>query len=133
MPCANDHAAAVSARLSSSGCHPARWRSSTTARTYPSIGLLLGLLWPTARAAQGIGLTLFFPSFLLGGAGPPTNVMPPVMRTIANVLPMTHVVRAIQHPWLSIGDSSTTDLVVLVGFTVASTAGWVALANRNRV
>src|SRR4029077_18996785 len=36
-----------------------------------SLGVLLGSLLPSARAAQAIGLLLFFPSFLLGAGGPP--------------------------------------------------------------
>ncbi|HEY5317740.1 MAG TPA: ABC transporter permease, partial [Solirubrobacteraceae bacterium] len=33
---------------------------------FVSIGVLLGTLLPSARAAQAVGLMLFFPSFLLG-------------------------------------------------------------------
>jgi ABC-2 type transport system permease protein len=40
-----------------------------------SIGVLLGSLLPSARAAQAVGLLLFFPSFLLGAGGPPPHVM----------------------------------------------------------
>lgn len=36
-----------------------------------SIGITLGMALPTARSAQGLGMLLFFPFFLLGGAGPP--------------------------------------------------------------
>ena len=93
-------------------------------------GIVLGLVLPTARAAQSAGLALFFPSFLLGGAGPPPDVMPAAMRTIANIVPTTHVVKAIQHPWLGIGGSSTPHLVVLVAIGVATTIVWVELASR---
>lgn len=98
--------------------------------TFVNIGLLLGLLLPTARAAQGVGLALFFPSFLLGGAGPPPGVMPPAMRAISNVVPTTHVVRAIQSNWLSIGGSASGHLLVLAVLGVLTTAGWVHLAQR---
>lgn len=98
--------------------------------TYVSIGLLLGLLLPTARAAQGVGFALFFPSFLLGGGGPPPDAMPATMRSIAKVFPMTHVVQAIQHPWLSIGPSPGGALLLLVALLVAATCGWLLLARR---
>ena len=81
--------------------------------TYLSIGIFLGLLIPTARAAQGVGMALFFPSFLLGGGGPPPEAMPSVMRSISDVLPMTQAVRAIQHPWLGIGSGNSPRLVIL--------------------
>ena len=45
-----------------------------------SIGVLLGTLLPSARAAQAIGLLLFFPSFLLGVGGPPPAVMSDPLR-----------------------------------------------------
>jgi ABC-2 type transport system permease protein len=38
--------------------------------TFVSIGVLLGTILPSARAAQALGLLLFFPSFLLGVGGP---------------------------------------------------------------
>ena len=98
--------------------------------TFVSLGILIGLAMPTARAAQSVGLALFFPSFLLGGAGPPPNAMPPIMRTISNMLPMTQAVRAIQHPWLSIGSSAGWRLVALAAMSVAATVAWVRLAGR---
>src|SRR5829696_1771815 len=36
----------------------------------------LGVLLPTARAAQGLGVLLFFVFLMLGGAGPPREVLP---------------------------------------------------------
>jgi ABC-2 type transport system permease protein len=99
--------------------------------TYLSVGILLGLVLPNARAAQGVGLALFFPSFLLGGGGPPPAAMPSVMRTISNALPMTQAVKAIQYPWLGIGSSSNVHLAVLAAICLAATIGWVHVANRT--
>lgn len=99
--------------------------------TYLSIGLLLGLLLPTARSAQGVGLALFFPSFLLGGGGPPPDAMPGVMRTMSNVLPTTQAVRAVQHSWIGIGSSATPRLMALAAIGVAATIGWIRLAGRS--
>ena len=51
------------------------WRAAVAlplgAVAFVSIGVLLGSLLPSARAAQAVGLLLFFPSFLLGAGGPP--------------------------------------------------------------
>ena len=95
-----------------------------------NIGLALGLALPTARTAQSVGLALFFPSFLLGGAGPPPDVQPAVMRTIANVVPTTHVVKSIQHSWLGIGTDTPAHLVVLALLGVVTTIVWLRLAYR---
>ena len=82
--------------------------------------MLLGTLLPNARAAQGVGLLLFLPMFLLAGGGPPPEVMSPVMNDIGTVLPLTHVVRAIQEPWLGLGNG-TDHLVVVLAMFVAAT------------
>ena len=93
------------------------------ATAFISIGLLLGAVTPTARSAQGIGLLLFFPVFLLGGGGPPPSAMGSVMRHISDVIPLTHVTRAIQHPWLGLGGSGA-DLAIVAAIAVACVAGW---------
>ena len=96
-----------------------------------AVGVALGLLLPSARAAQGVGLALFFPSFLLGGAGPPRSVMPPAMRTVADLLPTTHVVRAVQGSWLSIGDPVGPDLAILAAVTALAASAAVLLTRRR--
>ena len=90
---------------------------------FTSVGLLLGSLVPNARAAQGIGLLIFFPSFLLGGGGPPPGAMSAAMRGIAKVLPLTHVTDSIRQPWLGIGNGAW-DLVIVAGVLLLSAAGW---------
>ena len=44
--------------------------------TFAALGSVLGLVLPTARAAQGLGILLFFVFMMLGGAGPPREVLP---------------------------------------------------------
>jgi ABC-2 type transport system permease protein len=95
-----------------------------------SIGIVLGMALPSARSAQGLGMLLFFPFFLLGGAGPPPEAMGNPMRTIANVVPLTHVVRSIQEPWLDLGNP-TGHLAVLAALAVLATAGWITLSTRT--
>ncbi|HEX3623774.1 MAG TPA: ABC transporter permease [Acidimicrobiales bacterium] len=90
---------------------------------FTSVGLLLGAVVPNARAAQGIGLLAFFPSFLLGGGGPPPDAMGAGMRHIARFLPLTHVTSSIRQPWLGIGHGSW-DLLVVAGVLLASAVGW---------
>jgi ABC-2 type transport system permease protein len=73
------------------------------AATFVSLGVLLGTLMPSARAAQAVGLLLFFPSFLLGVGGPPPAVMSPALRELAGKLPLAVANDAIREPWLGIG------------------------------
>jgi ABC-2 type transport system permease protein len=84
---------------------------------FVSIGILLGSLAPTARAAQAIGLLAFFPVFLLGGGGPPPHAMTSVMRGLAQLIPLTHVTRAIQQPWLGLG-TGAANLAIVAGLAV---------------
>jgi ABC-2 type transport system permease protein len=98
--------------------------------TFISIGITLGMALPSARSAQGLGMLLFFPFFLLGGAGPPPQAMGDPMSSIANVVPLTHVVRSIQEPWLDLG-SPTDHLAVLAALAALASAAWVNLSLRT--
>jgi ABC-2 type transport system permease protein len=99
------------------------------ALTFISIGIALGMALPSARSAQGLGMLLFFPFFLLGGAGPPPDAMGEPMSSISNVIPLTHVVRSIQEPWLDLG-SPAFHLAVLAVLGLLATAAWMTLSAR---
>jgi ABC-2 type transport system permease protein len=88
---------------------------------FVSIGVLLGTVLPSARAAQAVGMVLFFPSFLLGAGGPPPHVMGSALRAIAGYLPLTRVTDAVRGPWLGIG-TATSSLVVVAALAVVATA-----------
>lgn len=89
-----------------------------------SIGVLLGTLLPSARAAQAVGLLLFFPSFLLGVGGPPPAVMGDVLADISKWMPLSLVTQAIREPWLGIGTASTalivTGVIAIIGTALAA-------------
>jgi ABC-2 type transport system permease protein len=86
---------------------------------FAAIGVLLGAVLPTTRAAQGLGLLLFFVILILGGAGPPKEVLTDPMRIIGDVTPLSHVITLMQDPWLGFGWNNTEFLIVL-GFMAAS-------------
>jgi ABC-2 type transport system permease protein len=86
-----------------------------------SIGVLLGTLLPSSRAAQAVGLMLFFPSFLLGVGGPPPAVMPDAMREISENMPLALATDAIREPWLGIGNG-TGQLLVVVAIAIVASA-----------
>ena len=93
-----------------------------------SIGVLLGTLLPSSRAAQAVGLMLFFPSFLLGVGGPPPAVMSDAMREVSERLPLALATDAIREPWLGIGNGTGPLLAVIAIAVVAC-----ALAARRTV
>ncbi len=98
--------------------------------TFTALGFLLGTALPNARAAQGVGLLLFLPMFLLGGAGPPPEAMSDTMRTISDYNPLTHVIRALQEPWLEIG-SGGTHLAIVASVGVGAVAAWLAITTQR--
>jgi ABC-2 type transport system permease protein len=100
------------------------------ALAFISIGIALGMALPSARSAQGLGMLLFFPFFLLGGAGPPPDAMGDPMSSIANAVPLTHVVRSIQEPWLDLGNP-TGHLIVPAALVVLATTAWITLSTRT--
>ena len=89
--------------------------------SFVSLGFLIGTLLASARAAQAVGLLLFFPMWLLSGAGPPRGVMGGAMRAISDALPLTYVVTALQDAWLGLG-SSVIELLVLTGIILVAGA-----------
>ena len=88
---------------------------------FVAVGVLLGTLLPSARAAQAIGLLLFFPSFLLGVGGPPPAVMADTLREISEWLPLSLANQAIREPWLGIGQA-TGDFWAVATIAVVATA-----------
>jgi ABC-2 type transport system permease protein len=97
--------------------------------SFVAVGILIGSLAPSARAAQAIGLVLFFPMWLLSGAGPPPGVMTETMRQVSDWLPLTHVVTAIQDPWLGTGSNRPELIFLTVVFVAAGlAAAWLLAA-----
>jgi len=87
---------------------------------FVSIGIVLGTLLSSARAAQAVGLILFFPSFLLGAGGPPPHVMGAALQSIARYLPLTIVTNTVREPWLGLG-MPTGSLFTVAGLAVVAT------------
>jgi ABC-2 type transport system permease protein len=87
---------------------------------FAALGLLLGGLLPTARAAQGAGLILFFVMMMISGAGPPPEVLSTPLQRVSDVLPLTHAIRVIQDPWLGFAWSGSA-LLATTGFLLVST------------
>ena len=69
-----------------------------------AIGGALGAILPTARAATAVGNLIFVPMFLLGGGGPPRDVMTGPMQTLSDILPLSHLVGGLRLSWLGATD-----------------------------
>jgi ABC-2 type transport system permease protein len=80
---------------------------------FGAIGVLLGTVLPGARAAQGAGIILWFVMEMVGGAGPPPEVLGQTLRTIGDLTPLSHVIVLLQDPWLGFGWNTTETLIVL--------------------
>jgi ABC-2 type transport system permease protein len=79
-----------------------------------AIGLLLGALVPTGRAATVIGLGLFFPMVFTSGVVIPRESMSGSMRVIGDLMPMAPAVQAIRDGW-----SGNAASLVALGVMVA--------------
>ena len=91
---------------------------------FTALGVALGATLPGTRSAQGLGLMLFFVMLILGGAGPPPELLTGFLRTVGNFTPTHHVITLLQDPWLGFGWNMTETFIV-GGITIV--AGFVAL------
>ena len=89
--------------------------------SFAAIGCLIGAAVSSPRAAQGAGLMLFFVMLFLSGAGPPVGIMSHTMVHIADFLPLTYAVTAIQDAWNGVGWGAL-DLVVLAAVTMVASS-----------
>ena len=89
------------------------------ALSFGSIGLLLAAVVRGSRAAQGIGLMLFFAMWLICGTAPPRAVLPSALREVGLALPLGQLVVAIQDPWFGNG-WSFDHLAILLGYALVT-------------
>jgi ABC-2 type transport system permease protein len=109
--------------------HPAQVAAGLAGGTLTLVllGVAIGLAAPGARAAQAIGLLVFFPLYLLGG-GPPKGAMTGVMHQVADAIPSA--IPAIVDPWLGLS-GLRTQLAVLAVWAAAALAAIAWLARRT--
>lgn len=94
--------------------------------------MLLGAALPTARAAQGLGVLLWFVMMMMvGGGGPPPEVVGDVLRDVGAFTPLKNLVVAVQDPWLGHG-TNWTELGLLTGI-LAAAAALAVPALRHRI
>jgi ABC-2 type transport system permease protein len=85
-----------------------------------SIGFIVASIVPTARFAQPIGALLLYPMVGLSGLFMPVDSLPPVLRTIALILPASHSASLMKGIWIGeswsahMGDVGALALVFVV-------------------
>ena len=99
---------------------------------FVAIGCALGTLARSGRGATALGNVVFIPMFLLGGGGPPRAVMTPFMRTLSDVLPLSHVVGGLRQSWLGTTDDPTA-LWWPVLLAIVAVAAAVSISKRRAV
>jgi ABC-2 type transport system permease protein len=89
---------------------------------FTAFGFFLGAVLPSTRSAQGIGLILFFVMMILGGAGPPPEVMTGAMGVIGDLTPLRYVILTLQNAWLPGPDFDwyTSASLITAGITLVS-------------
>ena len=91
-----------------------------------SIGFIIASIVPTARFAQPIGAIIFYPMIGLSGLFVPLASLPPALRSVARVLPMSHTASLLQgiwqgDPWSAhVGDVTALVAVFLVSVAISS-------------
>jgi ABC-2 type transport system permease protein len=82
-------------------------------------GYLIASLAPGARAAQVIGMVIFYPMMFLSGAGMPLELLPETIRRISNFLPLTYAVKLLRGLWFGDGwGDHFLEVAVLSGILV---------------
>jgi len=87
-------------------------------------GCALAAIATSARAAQTIGMAVFFPMLFLSGAALPRAVMPEHIQRIGDALPLTYVTNLLSDLWFGEGWNlfalAILALLAVVGITVAA-------------
>ena len=90
-----------------------------------SCGLLIGAVAPNGRAANGIGVLLYFPLAYLGGLILPPPLMPPAVLAIGAFTPLGALREALAAAWE--GGGSALSLGVMAAYAVGVSLAAVTL------
>ena len=94
--------------------------------SFMAAGFLLATLASSARAANIVGMAIFYPMLFLSGAGMPRQILPEAIQRFGDFLPLTHVTILISDLWYGQG-WNLVSLVVLIALLVVSTVTSVLL------
>ncbi|PRX99045.1 ABC transporter permease [Allonocardiopsis opalescens] len=83
-----------------------------------AIGLLIAAVAPTAQAANGIGVLLYFPLAFLSGLMLPREQMPAALAAVGEFTPLGAFRSAAEAAWTG-ADQQVLPLVIMAGYAVA--------------
>jgi ABC-2 type transport system permease protein len=101
------------------------------ALSFAALGAFIGLAMPTARAAQGTGVLLWFVMMMVSGSGPPPEVLGSTLGRVGDVMPLRHLVIALQDPWLGHGVNWFAILVLTAILGLAAALAVPAVRRRT--
>jgi ABC-2 type transport system permease protein len=87
-----------------------------------AVGLVIAAVAPTAKAANAIGMLVFFPSLFFAGAWLPKHLMPAWLSRIGDLTPLGAFRESVQDAWVG----AAPDLVHLTALAVAAVAAGLA-------
>jgi ABC-2 type transport system permease protein len=82
-----------------------------------SIGFVIASFVPTARFAQLISAVILYPMIAVSGLFVPVYMLPPVLRALARMLPLTYAVSLLQGIWK--GDAWSAHLADIAALVVS--------------
>ncbi|MFI5844902.1 ABC transporter permease [Catenuloplanes sp. NPDC051500] len=82
-----------------------------------AIGLLISAVTPTAKAASGAGMLIYFPMLFFAGVWTPGPTMPDTIRRIAEFTPLGAASQALSAAWSGTGVTPLS-LAVMAGYAV---------------
>jgi len=91
-----------------------------------SLGFLIASVVPTARFAQSIGSLVLYPMLGLSGLFVPVASLPPLIQSVARVLPLTYAVSLLRGIWrgdgwsVHLGDVTALTLMFLVSMAASA-------------
>ncbi|GAK09361.1 ABC transporter permease [Geomicrobium sp. JCM 19038] len=86
-----------------------------------SIGMLIASTSPREKTTAAMSSLLFFSMFLLSGATIPFDLLPSVLQSIAQLLPLTHGIELLQGQALGTPFTSYSSLLLLLVITTIAT------------
>jgi ABC-2 type transport system permease protein len=88
-----------------------------------SIGFLIASIVPTARFAQPIGAIILYPMIAVSGLFVPIESLPPALRAVARVVPLTYTVSLLEGIWRGdVWSAHVGDVAALAFIFVVCTA-----------
>lgn len=89
---------------------------------FAALGILLGAVLPSARAAQALGVLLWFVFLMIGGAGPPPEVLTGAMGTVGEFTPLRYAVLVMQDGWHALDPGNSWWIVAAISVVAAAAA-----------